>query len=110
MARNNKSDQKYVMFVLPGDRRFNSKIAKSVVGVKEIRFATEDEVRDITSGVLPGGVPPLGGLFGLDVYADRTLLSHEKIIFNAGDRRFSIALKSTDYLTLVNPKICSLSG
>lgn len=94
---------KFIMCVLPGDRRLASARVKSEIDLKEIRFATQDEVYRITGGVVPGGVPPFGNLFGLDVYVDNSLLQNEKIVFNAGDRRFSIAMLSKDYQRLVNP-------
>lgn len=93
----------FVMLVLPGGARFDSSVVKSVFGFSDIRFATEVEVAELTEGVLPGGVPPFGNLFGLPVYADNTLLRHERIIFNAGDRRFSVGMMAADYVSLVGP-------
>lgn len=96
---------KFVMLVFPGDKRFDSDKAKKLFEAKDIRFATEQEVVDLTGGVEPGGVPPFGNLFGLEVIADPTLFENEKIVFNAGDRRFSVAMLSADYEKLVNPRI-----
>jgi len=94
----------FVMFVLPGSARFDAARVKKLFGFTDLRFATEAEVAEITSGVLPGGVPPIGTLFGLSVYADTTLLENERIIFNAGDRRFSVAMLVSDYRRLVKPQ------
>jgi Ala-tRNA(Pro) deacylase len=103
-AKHPAHGKQFVMFVLPGSARFDSAKVKSLFGFTDLRFATEAEVAEITSGVLPGGVPPLGTLFGLPVYADTTLLTNERIIFNAGDRRFSVAMQVVDYLRLVAPQ------
>ena len=59
-------------------------------------------------GVEPGGVPPFGNLFALRVIADPTLFENEKIIFNAGDRGFSVAMRSEDYRRLVNPEVVEI--
>lgn len=99
---------KFVMLVIPGDLRFDSQKVKQSLKAKNLRFATEEEVIQITGGVQPGGVPPFGNLFDLEVYADKSLFENEKIIFNAGDRRFSIAIKSADFKKLVKPAITSL--
>ncbi len=104
-AKLRNGEKKFIMCVLPGDRRLSSSRVKSVTDAKEIRFATQDEVYRITNGVVPGGVPPFGNLFGLDVYVDATLLKNEKIVFNAGDRRFSIAMYAKDFTALVSPII-----
>jgi len=100
--------KKFVMVVIPGDKKFDNAKSKSILQAKEIRFATEEEVVEITNGVRPGGVPPFGNLFGLEVYVDPSLLQNEKIVFNAGDRRFSIGIKSQDYKKLVDPKIVEI--
>lgn len=95
----------FVMIVVPGDKKFNKEKLKSEFGLTDVRFATEDEAGQITDGVEFGGIPPLGNIFGLEVYADKTLLRNEKIIFNAGDRSFSVGMKSQDYIYIVNPKV-----
>lgn len=100
-----KKDKKFVMLVVPGDRKFDSQKVAELFGCKDIRFATPEEVGEITSGVVPGGVPPFGNLFGLEVVVDPSLLKNEKIIFNAGDRSFSIGMKSSDYQKVVQPRV-----
>jgi Ala-tRNA(Pro) deacylase len=106
IVRARKNGKKFfVQIVVPGDRKFDTKKLKAVFGLSDVRFATEDEVFHITDGVLPGGVPPFGNLFGLAVYMDQTLVKQEKIIFNAGDRSFSIGMFLRDYLEVVKPHV-----
>lgn len=95
----------FVMLVLPGDQRFDNEKAKKLFGAKDIRFAAEEEVGQITNGIKLGGVPPFGNLFGLKTYVDPSLMKNEKIVFNAGDQRFSIAMKAKDYIELLNAEI-----
>jgi Ala-tRNA(Pro) deacylase len=96
-------EKSFVMLVFPADRRLDSKQAKAALGTKSIRFAAEDEVMEVARGVEVGAIPPFGNLFGLDVMADHGLFQQERIVFNAGDRRFSIAMASADYRRLVHP-------
>ena len=63
----------------------------------------------LTNGVQPGGVPPFGNLFGLEVVVDPQLLQNEKIVFNAGDRSFSVGMKSADYQRIVAPRIATIT-
>jgi len=95
----------FAMLVVPGNLRLDNKKVKQVLNVREFTFATEDEVREVTKGVEPGGVPPFGNLFGLEVIADSHIFQNEKIIFNAGDKRFSVGMYSKDYKTAVNPRV-----
>jgi len=102
IIRVKKSGQStFWMLVMAGDCKFDNDKVKKIVEANDIRFATPEEVTELTNGVLPGGVPPFGNLFGMKVIADPKLFQNEKIIFNAGDRRFSIAMKSSDYQKLV---------
>lgn len=104
-----KKIKKFAMLVFPADLRFDSKKVKSYFGAKDIRFATVDEVNQCTGGVEVGGVPPFGNLFDLKIVADPKLFEIEKIVFNAGDRRFSVGMKSVDYKRLVNPRVTDIT-
>lgn len=101
----NETQRSFVMLVFPGDTRFDKAKVKRFFGARDLRFATDSEVAELTNGILPGGVPPLGNLFNLRVIADPALFENEKIIFNAGDRSFSIAMRAADYRRIVNPEI-----
>ncbi len=102
VKRTNK-DKFFVMLVFPADRKFDAKRVKAYFGARDIRFATEAEVSALTNGAQPGGVPPFGNLFELPVYAAPELFELERIVFNAGDRRFSLAMRSSDYRRLARP-------
>ena len=93
-----KSGNKYfLMLVLPGDKKINFDKVKNDLNAKDIRFATAEEIDVLTDGVQIGGIPPFGNLFGLKVFTDPSVFENEKIIFNAGDRSYSIGMYSKDY-------------
>ena len=98
----------FIMVCVPGDKRFNAEKLKENFGITDTRFASEEEVSEITGGVQRGGVPPFGNLFNLAIYADSSIFANERIIFNAGDRSFSIGMLSADYLKLINPKVADI--
>lgn len=99
--------KKFLMLVMPADQKFDSAKVKKLTGAKDLRFATEAEVEEITDGVKPGGVPPFGNLFGLEVISDFTLYQNEKIIFNAG-RTSSIGILSADYKRIIAPLVAEI--
>lgn len=105
--KKSKRNKFFVMLVFPADQKFDNAIVKEYFEAKDIRFATEEEVAELTNGVQPGGVPPFGNLFDLPVYVAPELFENERIVFNAGDRRFSVAMLSTDYQRLVEPNVFS---
>ena len=98
-------EKKFVMAIMPADRKLDAKKLKTSRGLKKVRFATKEEADEITNGVEFGGVPPFGNIFGLDVIIDPTLFENKDIIFNCGDRRASIALRSEDYAQLVPHRV-----
>ena len=102
-VKKSKKDKRFVMIVFPADQKFNNATVKAYFEAKDIRFATGEEVHNMTNGVQSGGVPPFGNLFELPVYVTPELFENERIVFNAGDRRFSLAMKSADYRHLVEP-------
>jgi prolyl-tRNA editing enzyme YbaK/EbsC (Cys-tRNA(Pro) deacylase) len=100
-----KSGNRFLILVFPGDRKFDSKRVRTALGASGVRFATEEEVASLTDGVVPGAVPPFGNLFGLEVLADASLFENERIVFNAGDQRFSVAMRSADFRALEQPGV-----
>ena len=99
-----KVDDGFVMFVIPADRKLDSKRVRQALGIHALRFATSDELRGLT-GLPPGAVPPLGSLFGLATYCDTGLAENERINFNAGDNSISVSLRYEDYLKVENPSL-----
>ena len=103
-----KVDARFVMFVIPGDRKLDSKAIRQALGIHALRFATRDELNDVT-GLPPGAVPPFGSLFSLPTYCDTRLAENERINFNAGDNSISISLRYEDYLKVENPTLGSFA-
>lgn len=108
-VKKSETDKKFVMLIVPADLRFDNQKVKDFFGAKDIRFASVEEISKLTNGVQIGGVPPFGNLFNLETIADPKLFENEKIVFNAGDRRFSVAMKSEDFTKLVNPQIVNIT-
>lgn len=99
-----KCDEKFIMLVLSAAKKIDSKAIKRLLSCNSLRFATPDEVTQLT-GCLPGGVPPFGNIFGLEVVVDKSVTENELMAFNAGERTKSLKLKTEDYLRLLKPRI-----
>ena len=50
-------------------------------------------------------MPPFGNLFGLPVYADRSLEKDEGIVFSAGTHTLTAKMAFRDYVRLVKPRM-----
>ena len=96
-----KAGDTFLLLVLPADRKLDSKKARASLGVKALRFATREEVEQLT-GLQPGSIPPFGSLFTLPTYCDPAMALNESINFNAGDHAISVQMSYADFLAVEN--------
>jgi Ala-tRNA(Pro) deacylase len=99
-----KGGSHFVVFVLPADRKLAGREARRLKGWRKLRFATRDEVVQLT-GLEPGSIPPFGSLFGLPTLCDTALGENQRINFNAGDHSISISMLYSDYVTAEQPEL-----
>lgn len=99
-----KADEAFCLFVLPADRRLESRLVRKHHRLQSLRFASAEEVLQIT-GLTPGAIPPFGSLFGVPTFCDLGLNEQESINFNAGDHCRSISLRTQDYLRIERPTL-----
>jgi Ala-tRNA(Pro) deacylase len=99
-----KGGEEFVMFVMPADRKLDSKAVRQQRGWRKLRFANREEVRELT-GLEPGSIPPFGSLFDLPTLCDARLAENETINFNAGDHCISVSMRCADYLAVERPEL-----
>ena len=90
----------FYLAVVSAAKRFSNKGFKSQSAVKNIRFATQEEVFEVT-GCITGAVPPFASCFPkaekVMLLVDSSLSENEVINFNCGLRTVSCALTYTEY-------------
>jgi Ala-tRNA(Pro) deacylase len=104
-----KAGEAFVLLVLPADRKLDSKKARAALGVKGLRFASREEVEQLT-GLQPGSIPPFGSLFGLPTCCDPALQGNEQINFNAGDHCVSVSMSCADYVAVEKAALAELTS
>jgi prolyl-tRNA editing enzyme YbaK/EbsC (Cys-tRNA(Pro) deacylase) len=93
------------LFVLSASLKADSGAIREHFGVRKIRFATADELRELT-GLVPGSVPPFGEpILPFELIADPSVTANERIAFNAGSLEDSIILSVPDWLRAANPTV-----
>jgi Ala-tRNA(Pro) deacylase len=95
-----KSESKYLMAIIPGDKELDMEKLRMNAQVKNLVLASADEVRDIT-GCSVAAVPPFGNFFSLDIYVDKRLADEKQIAFNAGSQTKSIKMFYGDFKNLL---------
>ncbi|MSS70674.1 MAG: hypothetical protein EXS64_04205 [Candidatus Latescibacteria bacterium] len=103
-----KAGEAFVLFVMPADRKLDSKRVRKNLGFRELRFATREEVFALT-GLQPGAIPPFGSLFGLKTYCDRALGQNERINFNPGSHTTTLEMGYEDYVRVEGPEMAEVT-
>lgn len=100
-----KCDGAFRLVVLPADRKLGSKLVKQALGVKDVRFATREELLELT-GLVPGSVPPFGEpLLPFSLYADHEVgVRFPRVAFNAGDLCRSVIMSADDWARVAQPQ------
>lgn len=105
-----KVDDDFRLFVLSADRKLDSSAIKKRFGARKTRFATPEELAQRT-GLVPGSVPPFGSpILPFPLYVDPSVLSNERIAFNAGSLTDSIIIAISDYRRIASPEVFNFSA
>ena len=78
--------------------------------VKEIGFASEVWMKKNLKGVKVGAIPPLGNLWGLPTFIEKSLFNQPKIIINGGDYNSSIKINSASFKKLISDLVVGSFG
>ena len=94
--RSEGKEKKYVLAILPANRRLNYKTIATKLGIKKAAMASQELVFSLTQAV-SGAVPPFSFHDDLQMMIDPLLFQNDEIVFNAGRLDRSIFLDAKDY-------------
>lgn len=87
-----KVGEEFKLFVLSAAKKIDSQKIKERFKEKKMRFATPEELMELT-GIVPGAVPPLGKpILPFELYVDVSITANERIAFNARSLTDSIIM------------------
>jgi Ala-tRNA(Pro) deacylase len=101
--RSGKS-RRYVLAVVPGDRRVDIEAVRQLYGYRNATVASLEIAEQLT-GCVSGAIPPFSFHPDLDLVVDPTLTHQEEIYFNAGVLDRSLAVRTDDYLRVSRPRL-----
>jgi prolyl-tRNA editing enzyme YbaK/EbsC (Cys-tRNA(Pro) deacylase) len=100
-----KVDDEFRLFVLSASLRVDSQAIRAHWNARRTRFATSEELAELT-GLVPGAVPPFGRpILPFDLCVDPSITGNDRIAFNAGSLTDSIFLRVEDYLRVAQPEV-----
>lgn len=109
IVKQGKKVTKYVLAVIPGDRRVNLDAIKRLLDGTYVSFATP-QIAERLAGSVVGTVLPLSFSDELELIVDDELLSrNEELYFNAARLDRSMALNTADYQSIAKPRTESIS-
>ncbi|MDH4085098.1 MAG: YbaK/EbsC family protein [Nitrospira sp.] len=100
-----KVKTQFVTTVLPASWKINLQCLRKIFGTHRLRLATEQEIKELFPDCELGAMPPLGTLYGLPVYVDRSLAGDGQIIFEGGTHSEAIRMRYWDFAALVFPVV-----
>jgi Ala-tRNA(Pro) deacylase len=100
-----KVKERFVTMVLPATAHVDFQRLRKIFGTHRVRLATEEEITQLFPDCELGAMPPLGTLYGLPVYVDRSLTEDEKIVFEGGTHSEAIRMRYWDFAALVFPTV-----
>ncbi len=105
-----KVDETFRLFVLSADRKLDSGAIKKRFAAKKTRFATPEELTQMT-GLVPGSVQPFGQpILPFPLYVDPSVFENDRVAFNAGSLTDSIMMPIEDYRRLANADVFAFSA
>ncbi len=105
-----KVDKTFKLFVLSAAQKLDSRKIRAYFGARKSRFASSDELMDLT-GLVPGSVPPFGHpILNFDLYVDTSITLLTKVAYNAGALTDSIIMDTHAYLKLAQPTVFNFAA
>lgn len=104
MVKSGKRERRYVLAVVPGDRRVDLAAVRALLGGSYAGFA-EREVAEELAGSVSGTVLPYTFDERLELIADMSILDHPEIYFNAARLDRSIAIATADWHSTAHPRL-----
>ena len=102
------ADDKMAMLCLPAPCRLNLLRLMNVLGTDNLRLAHENEFAGAFPDCETGAMPPLGNLYHMTVWVDRTLAEGERILFQAGTHTDTVEMDYLDFARLARPIMADL--
>lgn len=100
-----KVKERFISMVLLATTKVDFQRLRGIFGTHRVRLATEEELAQLFPDCEVGAMPPLGTLYGLPVYVDRSLVGDEEIVFDGGTHSEAIRMRYWDFSALVFPTV-----
>ena len=99
-----EGDGRLAMAVLPASNRLDLQDLQEAMEVEHLEMLAESALEELFPDCEAGAIPPLGRLYGMEVWVDQAVCDREHIVFCAGTHEDCIRMKYSDFAKLVQPR------
>jgi Ala-tRNA(Pro) deacylase len=99
------ADGRTILAVVPASSIVDLDRLRDVMGARDIRLASEREFEPLYPECELGAMPPLGPLYGQQVFLERDLTDRDEIVFDAGSHSEAVKLRYDDFERVVHPTV-----
>ena len=99
-----KIEDEMAMVVLPANRKIVLSELRDLLS-EMVELASEGEFISRFPDCELGAMPPVGKIYGMQMYLEQSLTNYPEIAFNAGNHREVIKMSTTDYLRVAEPVV-----
>ena len=101
-------DGHLAMAVVPATRKVDLERLRQAAGAVSVELASEREFVPDFPECEPGAMPPLGPLYGMEVFVETHLAKDKEIAFNAGSHTELISMNYLDFERLTHPRLVDM--
>ena len=99
------ADGRPILAVVPAPSFVDLDRLREIADASDIRLASEREFDRLYPDCETGAMPPLGPLYGQQVFVDRAVAAAGDIVFDAGSHADAVKVRYEDFARVVQPTI-----
>lgn len=100
-----KAKGKDLMAVIPADCMVDFLKLSAMLETDDIRLEEENEFAPLFWECEMGAMPPIGKLYGIPTFVDKSFLAQSEIFFNGGSHKESIRMLVSEYIRIAEAEI-----
>ena len=103
-------DGRPVLAVLPATHWLNVESLKRMLGARDVRLASEAEIKDLFPDCELGAMPPFGSQYDMETIVDDGLAEDEQIVFDGNSHDRAVQMRFHDYAQIEHPHVAHIAN
>ncbi len=104
------ADGQPIELIVPASRHVALDQVRKLLNAREVRLASESELKRIFPDVELGAIPPLRHWDGVDLLMDTSMKVDGDILFQAGTHHDAVRMHYQDWFNLAQPRVAAFTA